>query len=255
MKFALFLLFGILATAFGAIISPPAPCPSGQGFTLSTQNLPSAEDFLLNTLHYNKNNLMSGTPLGPYFAIDASKPSSFFPNGSLDASLLIYGDLARTQLIGTGTIHSDELDVTAAGFAGGYMQLSTRFTTLLFPTGDQNANFRNQDSTVYFQPQNVHSSPSNPSVSIANRFTSINGGLYLTLWGSSGWNAGTQMYDVATRGTGIDLRFAASCPNNPPPIIEGCPCDSNVQTQSYAAYARGTTLRFTGTPCVALQFA
>jgi hypothetical protein len=249
-------LFAFLASAFGAIIAPTtSPCPNGAGFTVSSSNLPSAEDFLLNALHYNKNNLQSGTPLGPYFSIDASKPSSFFPNASFSASLLIYGDQARSQLIGTGTLSSDELTVDASGFAGGFAQLSTRFSVLLFPTGAENQNFRNQDVTLYFERKNVHSSPSNPSVSIANRLATINGRQFLTLWGSNGWNAALGRFEQANAGAGIDIRFELTCPDNPPPIIEGCPCESNVQLQSYASYTQGTTLRFTGTPCVSLQFA
>lgn len=263
MKFALFFLFAFVAGTFAAIVSPPAPsapCPNNAGYTVDSLNAPSAEDFLLNTFHYNKLDLQNGSPKGPYFAIDSSKTSSFFPNGSFDASLLLYADQAHTQQIGTATLHSDLLSSTgdANQFLGGDMLVSTHFTTLLFPASDAtHANFRDQTTTVHFQEQNVHSSPSNAAVSIANRLQLIGGKLYMTLWGSSGWNSTLGQFQQSGQGLGMDLRFGLSCPSSPPPppIIEGCPCDSNLQTETYGSYQEGTLITKTGSPCVSLAWA
>jgi len=84
-----------------------------------------------------------------------------------------------------------------------------------------------QSRTIHFQPRVVY--PDSPATPIANRVANIGGQLYLTLWGSDGYVSGSDSYDAAQRGTGIDFMGHLTCPSTPPPIIPGCPCEDETQ--------------------------
>jgi hypothetical protein len=136
--------------------------------------------------------------------------------------------------------------------SGGYLTFSSTFTAAAPAASAEYQNFRNQTSLLYFIPGPVNG----PTAAIANRVESINGQLYLTLWGSSGWNPDTEQFEAAGQGTGFDFRAHLVCPNNPPPIIPGCPCEepASLHTVSRGCIQDGVPIRVTGNACVSLSF-
>jgi len=81
----------------------------------------------------------------------------------------------------------------------------------------ENLNFQSQSKQVYFQPKALW--PQQPPY-IANLITDIpQAGSstegFLTLWGSSGYDAGSDSFLQALRGLGVDFRGRVICPGQP----------------------------------------
>jgi len=263
MKFALFIVLAFAVSAFGAVISPSPSSPCPQGYVMSSSNLPTrdAAVFVPNELHYNVGNLMGGSPDGPWFDIEPSSPCVWFPNGEWHCKLRLYSSpsLGAANLIGNATIDSSFFQLNADQYntSGGFISYSQYISPAIsagFPSTAAYVNFRSLTTQVYFQPEQVWPPTGVPLV---NRVENIGGTLYLSLWGSNGWNNSTQQFDNASVGTGMDVRFGLTCPTStPPPIIPGCPCDdpAAVFNLNYGCVQYGVPVRRTGQFCVELSF-
>jgi hypothetical protein len=229
----------LLIVASLAVASALAVRPTCPEWTLTDAALIADSLFTPNVLHYNKVDVMSGNPVGPYYSIDEAAGCRWRENSNFLCHLIIYKNSARTQQIGTGVMSSNNLirNNDAHNTSGGFVQFSTTITLaaseLPNPSNvnaPENRNFKSQNTMVYFQPKVVY--PDAPAEPIANRIRNRSGRLFLTLWGSDGYNAASDSFDAATRGTGVDFEGELICPDNPPPVIPGCPCEDPVQIHS-----------------------
>jgi len=249
-------------TVAGLAVIPPSGCPE---YALDDHSLPALALFTANVFHYNKDNLMSGNPVGPYYGIDEAAGCSWRPNGAFSCHLRIYTSAAKTRQIGTGLMSSNNLiwNNDAFNTSGGFVNLTTTISGLLaseYPNSanadaPENRNFKSQTRLLYFKPQVVY--PDAPADPIANRVLSQAGQQYLALWGSDGYNAASGQYDAALRGTGIDFMGHLTCPDNPPPVIPGCPCEDPAQIFSVdrddIVHGQEISRRSSGT-CIELHF-
>jgi hypothetical protein len=256
MQIKLFFLALMVAVASAAI--DVSVCPDNAGhLQLSDTGLSATPGFTANVLFYNGGgqDLKSGSPRGPYFSFDNN--CYFVPNSTLNCDLVIYRDEAHTQQIGTGNLFSDSLALGAAYsssiyYIGGSARLRTHITdSSSAPT--PSVNFRDLDTTIYFQPQRVHPASGTPLVNTV-AFSSSESGT-LSLWGSNGWNGSE--YDADTRTTGIDFRGNFFCPPVTPPIETCPPCSSasdNFRVASSAITNGESLTRSSSGSCITLAF-
>ena len=129
MKFALLFLAMLAVGAMGLAVQPS--CPEFQ--ILGTQ-LGDTPQMIQNALHYNKDNVMSGSPVGPYFNI--GNRCSWRLNGAFYCELSLFADQAKLLPIGSATLSSASLSVTDQNglhLVGGYMNFTSTITTLRLP--------------------------------------------------------------------------------------------------------------------------
>jgi hypothetical protein len=254
MKSMIFVASLMIAVASAAI--DVSVCPDNGGhLQLSDTGLSATPGFTPNLLFYNGGgqDLKSGSPRGPYFSF--ADNCYFVPNSTLNCDLILYRDSAHTQQIGTGNLFSESLALGAAYsssiyFIGGSARLRTHITdTSSAPTPD--VNFHDLDTTIYFQPQDVHPTGGTLVVNTV-AFSSSESGI-LSLWGSNGWNGSE--YDFETRTTGVDFRGNFFCP--PPPIVPCPPCSN--PADNFVVASSGITngvplTRSSSDTCITLSF-
>jgi hypothetical protein len=173
---------------------------------------------------------MSGQPQGPWFSVIEGPDSYFIPNSTLAAKLNVYGDSSRTQLIGTGTMASNNMFVSRQGgvdYFGGDIQVSITIPSSPFPGNDPTRiNFRSGSFSIHFRAQREFPQDTNlPSIANVLKYSSMlqnQEAGSMTMWGADGFD-GAQ-FSNAVRG--MDIMFNFQCPNIPPIVIE-CPDCSN----------------------------
>jgi len=269
MKFLIAFL-ALLVVAQAAIITPqpPAPCTF---FAMSSTGLTSIANWLPNVMFYNANDLMSGSPVGPYFSLDAGTDCWLnlnTSNSGLRCNISLYADSARSQRIGSGLLQSTSLQIGAVqnGFQliGGYVSLSTSITNPPATLPQPSVNFLSRSSVpIYFEyKQVVPGSGNGPAVANGIRYSDSNHGQF-TLWGSNGWDAASSSYSGA-RTTGLDFQASLVCAPFAPPPTTGrptnpgvCVCEDAAAhfTASTSELAAGGTIRHTAAgTCARLTF-
>jgi len=281
-SFAFFLTLVAIASA-GLIPTPtptPAPPPECARYSLSSTAVPNPtliSNYIGNVLLYDTVGLMSGTPAGPYFDMNAGD-CYWVPNGDFNCGLTLYLDFNRTHQIGTGLLSSTDLatnsTTTTPGFhfVSGSMKLTTNINPSLLsaaasasgmsiPTGTSGVNFASQSTTIYFPARLLLPvSDANLTNAVANGVSYVGTTEFLTLWGSNGgpnWND--------SRTTGLDIRVILTCvpPTVAPTVapspshVTVCPtCSTGSVIVPSACISSGAAISqaVSGT-CISLSFA
>jgi len=161
MKFALVVLVAALSVATVAGLAVQPTCPE---WALDDASLPSLQQFTANVFHYNKDNVMSGSPVGPYFSINEAAGCTWYvlafehlysakwlylcshpyirqllylsslyrrENGAFNCNLIIYSSAARSRQIGSGLLSSTNLiwNHDAFNTSGGSVTLTTNINS------------------------------------------------------------------------------------------------------------------------------
>jgi len=252
----------LLASVSAAIVPAPPVCPTNGGrLLLSDANLGNTGQFEPNLFVYNGGgqDLMAGTPQGPWISLQQGLSCYFIPNTTLSCSFNIYSDSGRTSLIGTGQFSSNNfftvVDSSGTVFFGGDLAVTTNIPVSPHPTGASFVNFRSGTYQLHYEAARMFpTDTSQPALLNTIAYSASDAGV-ITLWGGNGWN-GTA-FDASTRTTGLDLRFTFSCPNNPP-IIVGCPpcadAGSNFVVPTACIAAEIPVRHHSSTTCVTLSF-
>jgi hypothetical protein len=202
--------------------------------------------------------LKTGEPHGPWLSYREGAGCFFTPNSTLRCEFDVYADAARSNLIGTGSIFTDEFSTAPSGFPniaylGGSLTVNTNIPNSPYDTSDpQYVNFRSITNGRIFYPLARQHPPntSQPPESNVIHYES-DGTALIKLWGSDGWNGST--WDPATRHTALDIFLRVTCPTIPP-IEPTCPpCTDN---RGNFIASTGTTAASYHSPsnCVTLSF-
>jgi len=229
------LLLTLVAISSAGLIPSPTPAPPVEcaRYALSSFDVPIPSlvtNYIGNVLLYDKVGLMSGTPPGPFFDMNAGD-CYWMPNGPFNCALTFFLDSNRTHQIGTGMLNSTNLaansTTTTPGFhfVSGSMTLTTSISSSLLnaaltatgqtlPAAPSNVNFASLSTTIYFPASLLlPTTGANMNNAVANGVSYVSTTEYLTLWGSNGGPT----WDAAMRTTGLDIRAILTC--IPPPTV------------------------------------
>jgi hypothetical protein len=234
-----FVLFAAMAVSVSAL-NLPSPCPQ---YSLSNSNLGSTPGFVQNVLHYNALNLMSGSPVGPYFSFNEGPNCYWIPNSTLSCGLTIYEDAARSNQIGTGSISGNNFAIVN-GYIGGDVTLSYTITGALLGSYPSPNLFQSQTTTVHFKPERTSPTDLNqPAIANLVKYAADLQSGTLTLWGSNGWNGST----FSGHTTGVDLRASLVCVTNPPIEVPCVPAPGSSYSVPYGCAQSAQSIRFRST--------